>query len=282
MITAKNMVNRFLQVKTLPHVAFKLTRMISEDNSTMQEFESVIKLDPTLVLKTLKLVNSPMYALRKKVINISEAVVYIGMENLRNMIVVSSIKDIFKEEFKSDSFSRPQLWLHCAAVAICNQMIAERIMGEKGEDSFLCGILHDFGMIIEDQVVHDDFLKTCDAYQETNELITTLESDIIGTNHCEVGAIISEQWKLPENIIKGIKKHHNKNSILPPNDITSITQIGEYLVSRMGYTSLPEMKGTLPDSLAQHMKENISEYKTIAMDLPGELKKAEEVYKIDN
>jgi putative nucleotidyltransferase with HDIG domain len=281
MITPKNMVNRFLQVKTLPHVAFKLTRMISEDKDTMQEFESVIKLDPTLVLKTLKLVNSPIYALRKKVTNISEAVVYIGMENLRNMIIVSSIKEIFKDQCHSDSFSRPQLWLHCAAVAICNQMISERIMGEKGEDSFLCGILHDFGMIVEDQVVHDDFLKACDAYQENNRLITTIESDIIGTNHCEVGAIISQQWKLPESITKGIKKHHNKNSTLPPNDITSITQISEYLVSRMGYSALPAMRGVLPETLALHMKENISEYKTIAMDLPGELKKAEEVYKID-
>lgn len=281
MTIASDLVNKFLDMKTLPHIAFQLTQMISEDNSTMEEFESVIKLDPTLVVKTLKIVNSPMYALRKKVTSISEAVVYIGMENLRNMIVVSSLKDIYSKESGSASFSRVKLWLHSACVALCNQMIAERVMGEKGEDAFLCGILHDFGMIIEDQVANELFMETCDRYQETKEEITTLENIIIGTDHCKVGAYISGHWKLPENIKNGIKNHHKKGNNLPPNDLTSITQIAEYLVSRMGYSAMANMSGNLPDTLAQHMKENISEYKAIAMDLPEELKKAEEIYKTD-
>ncbi|MCP3926192.1 MAG: HDOD domain-containing protein [Desulfobacterales bacterium] len=278
---AKKMVKKFLQIKTLPHIAFQLTQMISEDNSTMQEFESVIKLDPTLVLKTLKLVNSPYYALRKKVTSISEAVVYIGMENLRNIIVVSAIKDIYSKECKSDSFSRAKLWLHCAAVGLCNQMVSERIMGEKGEDPFLCGILHDIGMIIEDQVVPDDFLEICDEFKKSKTLITDIEKEHLGSNHCEIGSILAEHWKLSEDIQNGIKNHHEIENTLAPNNITSITQIGEYLVSRMGYSSLNGMKGTLPAPLSEHMKQYIGEYKMIAMDLPDELNKAKEIYKIN-
>ncbi len=65
--------------------------MISDDKSTMEEFEEIIRLDPTLVVRLLRLVNSAYYSLRNKVTSISEAVVFIGSDSLRNMVVVEAL-----------------------------------------------------------------------------------------------------------------------------------------------------------------------------------------------
>ena len=64
---AREIVQRVKVMKTLPNIAVRLTRMISDDASSLQEFEEVIRLDPTLVLRLLKIVNSPFYALSTEV-----------------------------------------------------------------------------------------------------------------------------------------------------------------------------------------------------------------------
>jgi len=148
MPTAKGLLNKFSTAKTLPHIAIKLTKLISDENSTMQDFEKMIKMDPTLVLRLLRGANSPYYGLRQKVNSISRAVVVIGIYNLRNMIVTEGLKEIFKDINNKNAFSRNRLWLHCSAVSICSQMVMERIFGLNGEDAFLCGILHDIGIHI--------------------------------------------------------------------------------------------------------------------------------------
>ena len=129
MPTAKSLLNKFTTAKTLPHIAIKLTKLISDENSTMQDFEKMIKMDPTLVLRILRGANSPYYGLRQKVNSISRAVVVIGINNLRNMIVTEGLKEIFKDKKSKNVFSRNRLWLHCAAVSICSQMIMERVLG---------------------------------------------------------------------------------------------------------------------------------------------------------
>ena len=80
------------------------------------------------------------------------------------MIVTEGLKEIFKDKKSKNVFSRNRLWLHCAAVSICSQMIMERVFGLNGEDAFLCGILHDIGMIVEDQTAHDLFTRVCKTY----------------------------------------------------------------------------------------------------------------------
>ena len=96
-------------MKILPVVAIRLTRMISDDTKSLQEFEEVIRLDPTLVLRLLKIVNSPFYALVSKVDSIAEAIAFVGMNNLRNMIAVDILKNTIKNDTVHTSFSRNNL-----------------------------------------------------------------------------------------------------------------------------------------------------------------------------
>ena len=278
MPAAQALLEKFNTIKTLPHVAIRLTKLISDENSTMQDFEKMMKMDPTLVLRLLRVVNSSYYALRQKVDSISRAVVIIGMNNLRNMIVTETLKDIFKESQEQDAFSRNRLWLHCAAVSICSQMISERIFGQNGENAFLCGILHDIGMIVEDQTAHDLFNHACKAYAQDSGTIIDHEKKIIGTDHCEVGYLLAKDWKLPFEVQEGIKQHHKALKEVSPSSITGIIQISEYIVSKLNYTAIPGMNTMLSSPLATHIRENVGEYKALVKDLPDEMSKASDLY----
>ncbi len=281
MATASDILKKFNDVKTLPHVAIQLSKLMSDQNSSMSKFEEIIKLDPSLVVRLLRVVNSPYYGLQQRVESISRAVVYIGMDSLRNMVVTEALKDIFKNSPDDQYFSRSRLWLHSAAVSICAQMIAERIFSQKGEDAYLCGILHDIGLIVEDQVVHTEFINAWRTFNPAKTGITEHEMAVIGTSHTALGYLLAKEWRLDEELQEAIKNHHRSMKSTEPASLSGIIQIASYIVCQMKYPELPGLKDELSPDLAMHVRDNIQEYKVLTQDLPGEISNARELYEIE-
>lgn len=278
MKTAHELLKTFKKLKTLPHVAIHLSQLIADPDSTIKEFEKLIKMDPTLVARLLKLVNSPYYGLQQRVESVGRAVVLLGMRNVRNMVIIQALKDIFKASSDEDIFSRRKLWLHSAAVSICSQMIAERIFQEKGEDAFLCGILHDIGIIVEDQTRHELFIQCCKVYDPGVRPFTEYERAVVGTDHCTVGYLLAQDWKLPHNVINAIRRHHKMINDVSPSSVSGIIQIAEYIVTKSDYPAVEGMTTSLSPPLVDHISDNLMEYKALAKDLPGEIAKAKEIY----
>ncbi|MCG2744146.1 MAG: HDOD domain-containing protein [Desulfobacteraceae bacterium] len=277
MLSAEQFVQKFKNVKTLPYVVTELSRMIANDNTTMKDFEDIIKMDPTLVARLLHLVNSAFYGVSQPVTSIGRAVAFLGMRNLRSMAVTDALQNIFKEKVSAGIFSRKRLWLHCAVVSTCSKILAERIFGINGDDAYLCGILHDFGKIIEEQIATDDFLAACEACKPTDSLIEH-ERHFLGTDHCEIGFLLSQDWGMSSSIQEAIRDHHTPFDNATPSSLTSILQIAQYITGQMGYSSLPDITSPLSPPLVLHLQENMAEYKVLINDLPEEIAKAQEIY----
>jgi putative nucleotidyltransferase with HDIG domain len=277
MLSPEQFVKKFKDVKTLPYVVTELSRMIGDDNTTMKDFEDVIKMDPTLVVRLLRLVNSAFYGLSQPVTSIDRAVAFLGMRNLRNMAVTDALQHIFKERDNTGIFSRKRLWLHCAVVSTCSKILAERIFGINGDDAYLCGILHDFGKIIEEQIARDGFLAACEACRPTDSLIEH-ERRFLGTDHCETGYLLARDWGMSSPIQEAIRDHHTLTEETDPSTLTSILQIAQYITGQLGYSSLPDVISPLSPPLVLHLQENRDEYKVLIDDLPEEIAKARDIY----
>lgn len=278
MPSARNLVKKFNDLKTLPHVAIKVTRMIGSESTTMQDFEEVIKLDPILVVRLLKLVNSPYFGLANKVDSISKAVVFIGMKNLRNLVAVEAIRDLYKEEDDGAIFSRKNLWMHSATVAILAQMISQRIFGLDNEDVFLAGIIHDIGLIVEDQLDGDSIREVCALVQNGDMKLMEAENKVIETNHCKVGGLLAMEWSLPEDVVSAIKDHERLDKESPIPSVTSILQLAGYIADKMKYGVIPGYANILPTYLVGHVKGMMDEYKILIKSLPDEMAKARQLY----
>jgi putative nucleotidyltransferase with HDIG domain len=277
MLTAEQFVKKFKEVKTLPYVVTELSRMIADDDTTMKDLEDVIKMDPTLVARLLRLVNSASCGRLQPITAIDRAVAFLGMRNLRNMAITDALQNIFKEQNSVGIFSRKRLWLHCAVVGTCSKILAEKIFGINGDDAYLCGILHDFGKIIEEQIARDDFLAACEACSPTDSLITH-ERHFLGTDHCEVGYLLAKDWGLPPPFQEAIRDHHTLAEDAVPASLTSILQIAQYITGQLGYSSLPDVTSALSPPLIIHLQENMDEYKVLIDDLPEEITKTQDIY----
>jgi len=279
MATPGEILARFNDIKTLPHVAIKLSQLLSDENSSLNQFEDLIRMDPGLVVRLLRAVNSPYYGLMQKVDSISRAVLFIGLKGLRNMVVTEALKDIFKLNSNSEAFTLSRLWLHSAAVGVCSQMIAERIFSLKGEDAYLCGILHDIGLIVLDQTVHAKLMEVIQAYDPDKGLnITVYENEIIGTNHTVIGSMLAKHWNLPESVQEGIRQHHRTSEALKPGGPGSMTQCADYIVSQLKFDIMPNLRPVLGVETTEHIKANLQEYKALGRDLPAEMQKAKDLY----
>lgn len=282
MQTAQKLVNLFSDQQTLPHVAIKVNELANSESSSMHDFEEIVKLDPVLVMRLLRLVNSSYFGLSNKVESITRAVAYLGLKALRNLVAVEAVKNFFKENDKNNGFSRKNLWIHSATVAILAQMIAIRIFGLKGDDVFLAGILHDIGMIVEDQVKGEELRQASDLYQKGDRTIISCERQTMETDHCEVGATLTKDWKLSAEVMDAIQKHHHDIRDASISSVTSIIQLAEFFATRMRFAVIPGRIAPLPsETLTRHVQEKISDYKIIARNLPDEMAKARELYDLN-
>ncbi len=277
----QDIVEGFKDFKTIPHVSIRLSKLLSKDDCSIGELEKVIKYDPSLVLRLLRIVNSAYYGLMSKVDSISDAIIYIGLETLRNVVVVDALKNIFSSCRSRDVFSPERLFLHSAIVAITAQMISERILGKKGDSPFLCGILHDVGMIVEYQVEENNFIKACVEFQENKSSFTGCERKYLGTTHCEVGYLLAKEWQIPDSVLDSIKRHHGVLDDVDPESIQGILIISEFMCARLGHTEIESYEITLPTVCSKYINDNIGEFKELANLLPDAISNAKELYQLD-
>jgi HD-like signal output (HDOD) protein len=277
MPAAQDFIEKFADIHPLPHIVSTISRLIADNKSTMKDFEEVIKMDPVLVSRLLRLVNSPYYGLAQAVDSIGRAVAFLGMKNLHNLIVADALKTIFVTNEIKGVFSKKRLWLHSAAVSICSKMVAERILGINGDDAFLCGILHDFGLLVEEQVERTVFHNICGACKSTADLIA-MEQQAFATDHSEIGYCMSLDWNMPITVQRAIRDHHLLSDSILPASLTGIVQISEHIAGQLGHTTLPNVTMQISAPLIQHLQENIDEYSVLMEDLPEEMAKAQAIY----
>lgn len=277
MSTAKKIISAFTDIHPIPQVVTTVTSLINDPDSTMKDFEEVIKMDPVLVSRLLRLVNSPYYGLAQTVDSIGRAVAFLGMKNLHNLVVTDALKNFFAGSEVDSIFSKKKLWIHSAAVSISSKMIAERIFGINGDDAFLGGILHDFGLLVIEQVKKEDFHKICASIKSTSSLLE-MEQQTFATDHCEICYLMALDWNMPVGIQESIRDHHLISDDIEPSSLTGILQISEYITGQLELSTLPDVKIEISPPLIKHLQDNMDEYTVLIEDLPDEMDKAQSIY----
>ncbi len=278
MTTAQALIEKFKKIRTLPHIVSRLVQLVNDEDSTLQDFEEVIRMDPALVARLLTLVNSSYFGLTRKVDSISRAVALLGMKNLHNIAVTDAIQGMLRSDFGTTEFSPQRLWLHSAASSICCKMIAERIFTINGDDAYLCGILHDIGLIVEMEAEKETFLKLIERLVCDGPTIIELEEELFQSNHCQIGYMLAQDWHIAAPIADAIRDHHQDDGMIIPHSPTGILQMSEYIIQQLGFSIKDGLTASLAPSLATHIQSNVAEYKVLAEDLPEELEKTKNMY----
>ena len=175
--------------------------------------------------------NSSAYSLRQKISNLQQAISYLGINTIRNLAMTATVSRMFRENHELGCYRRKGLWRHMVAVGICARLIAMRIRSGQFEDVYLAGLLHDIGIILEDQYSHRGFASVIENLQEGKPL-SDLERDHIGFDHTMLGEEIGRAWKMPNGVTDAIRHHHSMTSYAGMySEMLQCVEVGNFLCS---------------------------------------------------
>lgn len=193
---------------TLPTIYSVLSDVVANPRSTAKDVANIIMQDQSAASKVLAVANSAIYGFRGKIDTISQAIFYIGFNEVKNIVLSLSIMDIFKTSTTLHNYNPVELWKHSIAVGVVTRILGTYLEENKPENYFISGILHDIGKLLFLRYCEKDYSKTIDYAYDNSVNIRDAEAKIMGTTHTVVGELIAEKWKLPTSIKNAIKNHY--------------------------------------------------------------------------
>jgi HD-like signal output (HDOD) protein len=206
---------RVREVSSIPAVALRVIEITNDLRAGAQRLKAVMEGDASLSARVLRLVNSSAYGIRNEVTNLQMAIAYLGFRQIRNLALTASISDIFRDDARLGTYTRPGLWRHLVSVGIASRMIAMRRSLENFEDAFLAGLLHDIGIIFEDQYDHAGFRRMI-LNLDAESPLEQSEQTALGYSHTQLGSLVARQWRFPALAAAAIEYHHHVK--LPSED----------------------------------------------------------------
>jgi HD-like signal output (HDOD) protein len=194
------------ELMSLPQTLSEVIRVARQEDSSAAQMADVLRRDPAMTTKVLRIVNSPFYGLGREIASVTQAVVTLGLRQVTALALSASIYNIFPKNNRL--IDRPRFWRHSLEVAIGARMISEAVGRKDWEDVFIAGLLHDIGMLVLEKSYPDECIRIWRT-EESDQAITDMEEEVWGTNHARVAQFLLDQWQLPSVISQAVGHHHD-------------------------------------------------------------------------
>ena len=190
--------------------ALTLMKLVATQTHSLQDVLHIAECDTALTANVLKVVNAPAFGLGRPVTSLARAVSFLGDKMVVGIAIGSCSQGVFSTPLRGYDSRAGELWLHSLRTAIAAREISGyATLPMSAETAFTAGILHDIGKSLISDYLTD----------RTPELLAALDSDeaidflaaerqLLGVDHCEVGAALAEHWSLPGELVTAIRLHH--------------------------------------------------------------------------
>lgn len=193
---------------TIQKTVTGIISVVNDPDATINDLIELVEMDPPLAFNLLRVANSAYYSGRHPVTSIGEAVLRIGFEALKEIALSQKIFELFNDHEEYKGFSRIKLWQHSVAVAILGKMIYRMEFRERGDDIYAAGLLHEIGLVSEDQATPDLFRQAITVAAEQGVNLADAEQSVLGFHHAILAYAIAGSWQLPEALTVVIGYHH--------------------------------------------------------------------------
>lgn len=263
---------------TLPEVTIRIIEIVEDPKSTARNLHDVIKNDPALSSKVLKVVNSAFYGLPGQVASVDRAIILLGLSAVKNIAIAASIARLFKGNRISEQFSAADLWRHSVAVAVVARNIAKCSPHPAISDEiFVCGLIHDIGTLIERQSFPEEFSEVIERCSNGESDFLECEREIIGADHQAFGDALTTKWKFPRHLRAAVGFHHNPESLSPElQNMALLIQMADIMVceEKIGFY-LTAMNQTITDDMLETLSITREQIEEVRENLEDQLLEAE-------
>lgn len=195
----------------LPTSVGKVLEICQKPNAQPSDLNKVISLDPVLLARVMKLINSAYYGLTQEVTSLVRAIIMLGLNTVKNLALSTAVLgSLNTAHTKNAVLNLDGFWLHSLCVGVMAKHLARlrNVPAQDQETYFFCGLLHDIGKVPLNNRVPEEYLKALEASADQRMALVQAESQTLEFTHADAGALIIDAWKLSDDIKDVVAYHH--------------------------------------------------------------------------
>lgn len=229
----KNFLRNVQNLPSVPYLMIEVTKLLDNSNTSASELGLVISRDQGLVAKILTVANSPLYGLPRRVSTIEFAIVILGFDHIKNIVIALSMIEAFKN-LTEKSWNKKAFWVHSLVTAAAAKRIADDIGYPKSGEAFTAGLLHDLGISVIQRYFKEEFASICDLVENQQMRYVNAEAQILGITHQEIGSFLAEKWNLPKILSDSMLNHHEPSKNSGDNVLSAIVHLADFMTQKFG------------------------------------------------
>ncbi|MBU0729907.1 MAG: HDOD domain-containing protein [Proteobacteria bacterium] len=206
----KKIQNYIDRMPSLSTTVTKVLEICNRPNTSPNDLNRVISLDPVLTGQVLKLINSAYYSLPNQITSLTRAIIMLGLNTVKNLALSTAILENIGNEESFRSLPMDAFWTHSICVGVTAKAIAviKGVPKQELEEYFVAGLLHDLGKIPLNFRFAEEYRQALELAGLEEAHLHRAEALILGFDHGAVGKMIGEKWQLSEIIVDTMCCHH--------------------------------------------------------------------------
>lgn len=246
----------FSQIPHLPNIPKVIKQLIEQFNSgdsSANDISKSIQMDQVLSAKIIRLANSARYGTGRKISSIDSAVVMLGTDVLKTLVIASGVVGAFKDV---EEFDKKAFWRDSFMVASMCKLIAKHTLSDP-ETAFTCGIMHNIGELLI-HMAHPDCAHKIDQLVQAGANRCDLQDNQFSYNYTQVGAELAKRWNFPDDIIQALRQQASPNNFNDHSAYASIIYLANYLNDAFKSNKAPdEVLADFPSEITKPLAINL-------------------------
>ncbi len=281
------------ELPAIPHVMTQVLNSLDNPNMSAAGLAQLIERDQALTARVLRVANSPFYGFARKISTIDLAVVVLGVNSIKEIILSLFIQKFFSR-MRNSMFDLREFWKYSLFSGACCRLLARKLGYRLAGEAFVSGLMHDIGVLIIVEHFSAKFKEIREYQKQKKCSMLDAENIILDTNHCDIGAWIAEKWNFPGKLCEAIQNHHThfsefiqspeaKKNLLEGNidfaeidqQLTAIVSMSEWFSGELGFKkwAMDYKKSSL--YLADEVFEEFKQHDVLEPDSAFEMLKSE-------
>lgn len=274
-----------LAIEKMPPVSpiiGKVNQIAHEIETSPRDLVKIIMLDPVLTGKVIRLVNSSFYGVAETVRSLSQAVILLGVNTVKNLAVSTALLSTVSVKQKNSPLRSEDFWKHCLASAVGCRLLGRclKVPEEELGIYFVAGLLHDIGKVLFIKISPAKYKKVIEESRKFGVSLAFSEMAHFGCSHTHAGGLLARKWRLDDSLAAAIESHHfprQSGKTLMTKAVVIINNLCKrFCFGESGDPVNEEMSADYVNSL--HLSSATLD--RIAGQLPGEINKASEFLNI--
>lgn len=264
--------DRIRDLPVMPEVAAKVVNLTEGKlEISFKELESIIKVDPGLTAKILKIANSALYARQREIKSLQMAITLLGFKNIKSLVLLITASNLFPR-MRASVFHKTY-WKHCILSAFISKSLAVRCgRSEAAEEAFIAGLLHDIGQAALFTASPAEYGQALEAEKLGALLLETIEEQMFGVNHRQVGGALLKKWNFPVPYVDVALEHESLNISSAHKSFVILVSAGCLLAEMLESGAIPALKEGLLQKLLPYTCLGAAEVPGLAAAYAAELR----------